>query len=472
MSLTKRTTINNYLDTSCRRILTWPSDTKRCFLPSFIYLLFRQFLPPSPMENMLFIEEVDVNLDDYNVVDPALLNPKYIEDTQLDVTLYEFKTDDYYDHDHDHEIDYIKYDGKMYKNNINIDLIQNNQQFIDFLLSYQDNTIVTNGNFTTSFLQKLVGLTFGSLQYTEMFMIKLFKYLVLTPNGEQLWHTASKQYIQKNLLCERLHRVDSVDINGIFYIIYSDTKHICVINEDNVNEQGSLYYSILFDDLVELSHSIPECMKFIESQNNEIYKIKQIQNNIRIKHLLSFELDEGKCEGKMLFKQRIPGLQYHTSENGFEWHGGYITVYENYFQIDYDKPSILFYDDVNTVSSRIGKWAFTPSNWKDDTIKSTLIYQNWYLNITETYSHSENVRINCIHPDLLWSFESEYHYLKVSFPKDRIFEELLKYIYKEITREECCEFTQIILDKKSTIEQLEKDYNYDIFANHDLYYSN
>ena len=467
--------IINSADKKYRRILTG-GPSYDFFTKAFVFFLFQQFIPSSPIGKKLFrkLDDDEIDLSDYKVMDPSRLSPEYKGSLTLLQCHDEIDTDFYYIND----------GGTIYSSNINIDLVQDDEKFIDFLLSYQDEKIVTmtqgcferdnisthTGNFTTSFLQKLVGLTFGSVRYTQEFMIILFeKFPLYTVIGEKLWRKSSKQYVDPYCQPGPKKIIDIYICNGLDYYdysykIYSDHGEMYVLDKDDENP-NSFYYLISSDNLVELSNSIPECVEFIKCHGSEIYETKQRMNHFRIDHILTF--DSNTCEAKVLFTHRIPGLPGHSSITGHKWNPGLLTFFQNgCFRIDYDEPSILFKDE-EPVLSRTGKLAFNPSNWKEDAVISTIIYQKWYLNVAGGFNNL--LRIDSIDPDLSWSIDSEYGYLKVSFPKNRVIGELIDLAKEKLTLDKCCKFTQILINEDITIDDLEKKYTYSSFDNHELY---
>ena len=462
MSFNKEKIIINSADKNYRRILTG-GPSYDFFTKAFVFFLFQQFTPSSSIGKKLFRKlDDEIDLSDYKVMDPSKVSPEY----EGSVILLQHHDEDTTD------FDYIDDGGTIYSSNINIDAVQDDGEFIDFLLSYQDEKIVTSENFTTSFLQKLVGLTLGSVRYTQEFMIRLFKKFPLsTAIGEKLWCKSSKQYVDP--YCQQgpgprkidtIYVSDGLDHNDYFYKIYSDHGEIYVLDEDDENTD-SFYYLISSDNLVELSYSILECVEFIKCHGSEIYEIKQRMNDFRIKHMLTFDSDVSEAE--VLFIHRIPGLPGHSTVTGYKWNSGLLTFFQNgCFRIDYDEPSILFKDE-EPVSSRTGKLSFNPSNWKADPIISTIIYQKWYLDVAGGFNNL--LRVNSIDRDMLWSIDSEYYFLKVSFPKNRVISELIDLAKKKLTLDECCKFTQILINEDTSIDDLEKKYTYLSFDNHELY---
>jgi hypothetical protein len=463
MSFNKEKNIINSADKSYRRILTGGSSFE-FFTKAFVFFLFLQFTPSSPIGKKLFRklddDEIDFVLSDHKVMDPSRVIPEYTGSVTL-LQRHDENTTDF---------NYIDDGGTIYGSNINVDPVQDDDEFIDFLLSYQDEKIVTSENFTTSFLQKLVGLTFGSVRYTEEFMIRLFKEFPLcTPIGKKLWCKSSKQYVKKYLSQPGPTEIEEFLVHrgldkSCLYTIYSHCDQIYVLDE-RTKDIDSFYYLISSDNLVELSYSIPECVNFIKCHGSEIYEINERMNDFRIKHMLTFDSDTS--EGEVLFIHRIPGLPNHTSATGYKWNSGLLTFFQNgCFRIDYDEPSILFTDE-EPVLSRTGKLAFNSSNWKADPIISTIIYQKWYLNVAG--GHYDLLRINSIDRDLLWSIDSEYNSLKVSFPKNRVITELSDLAKKKLTLDECCKFTQILIKEDISIDDLEKKYTNLSPDNHELY---
>ena len=372
----------------------------------------------------------------------------------------------------EYEEEPIEKDGNYYSNFLNIDAVRDDDEFIDFLLSYQDDQIVTDGKFTTSFLQKIVGLTFGSVKYTKEFIIVLFKQFPLSsPIGKNLWDNPTKlfedEYNRPHMIGSVISQKSPYDID--FYKFY-EYNHQIYVSSDNDETETEKYYLISPDNLVDQSNSIPECVEFIKSYGNEIYKIQRQMNDFRIKHLLSIDAVEDQEQKNVLFTKQTSGQPRHTS-NGNMWSTGVLTFYDNMsFRIDYNTPSILSHTDKNPVLFHTGKLAFTPSNWKDNAIISTIIYQKWHLNVAK--DSREIIRINSFHPDMDWSIDSDYYFVKVSFPYKRVIEEQVKLIKGKITLDECSKFTQMICDKSKdiSIQDLEKECDYSPHGNMELYY--
>ena len=459
--------IINSADKSYRRILSGGSSYD-FFTKAFVFLLFQQFNPSTSIGKRLFrkLDDDKIDLYEYTVMHPSKISPGY----KGNITLLQcnYENDDYVD------FKYIQYEDAIYSADIRADGVWENSDLIDFLLSYQDEKIVTCGNFTTRFLQDLFGLTFGSVRYTKEFVIKLFKQFPLcTPTGKKLWCKSTKDYVIP--IYPKV--INSFYISGegdsnYSYTIYSESNKIYVF--ESVDEvRNPFYYLISSDNLVELSLSIPECVEFLKSQDmmsHGCYETKQRMNHFRIEHMLTFDSDVSEADSdvsQVLFKHRIPGLPGHSSITGHKWNPGLLTFFQNgCFRIDYDEPSILFKEE-EPVLSRTGKLAFNPSNWKEDAVISTIIYQKWYLNVAGGFNNL--LRIDSIDPDLLWSIDSEYGYLKVSFPKNRVIDELSDLAKKKLTLDECCKFTQILINEDTSIDDLEKKYTYLSFNNHELY---
>jgi len=451
MSRHSQQTIINSSDKSYRRILT--GGSYELFTKAFVFFLFQQFNPSTTaIGKKLFCQvnddEIDISM--YREVDPSQVSPGYEGDIILLRVQYNECPGDF---------EYIKDQGIIYSASIP-EKMRQDTDLIDFLLSYKDDEIVTCGNFTTSFLQKLVGLTFGSVRYTQTFLISLFaQFPPCTPTGEKIWHKSECNQEGE----QRIHIIYIQDEDGLMYILYSNSRGDTYASDTTEKGYYIISSSILLDNLI---NSIPECVKFIENYRGELYELNQRMNNFRIKHLMTFGPEMIETD-EVLFTCRIPGQPNHTF-NGNHFPSGVLTFFDDgYFRIDYDSPSILLLDPTEKpVSSRFGKLAFKPSDWKEDPTISTIIYQKWHLNIEE---NTQPLRIDSIHPEMVWSIDSEYYFLRVSFPKDKVITELINLAKNKCTLDECCTFTQRLVKEEVTIEDLEQEYSFSHRNNYQLY---
>ncbi len=443
--------IINSSDKRYRRILT--RDSHELFPKAFVFFLFQQFNPSTtPMGKKLFcpVNDDEIDLSMYHEVDPSEVSPGYKGDIILLRVQYNECPGDF---------EYIKDQDIIYSASIPEEM-REDTDLIDFLLSYKDDEIVTCGNFTTSFLQKLVGLTFGSVRYTQTFLISLFaQFPPCTLTGKKIWHKSKCNQDGE----QRVHTIYIQDEDGLEYTVLSNSR-----GDTYASDTKKGYYPISSSDILTEIDSIPECVQFIKKyRGDEMYELNQRMNNFRIKHLMTFdpemiEMIEMIETDEVLFTCRIPGDPRHTF-NGNHWSPGLLTFFRRgeYFRIDYDRPSILWLDSTEKpVSSRFGKLSFKPSDWKENPIVSTIIYRKWHLG---------NIRINSIHPDMQWSIDSEYRFLKVSFPKDKVITELIDLAKHKCTLDECCTFTQRLIKEEVTIEDLEAEYSFSQTNNYELY---
>ena len=240
------------------------------------------------------------------------------------------------------------------------------------------------------------------------------------------------------------------------YSLFEQRGEIYGLSDDEYYSDGDIYYDLISIDKM-------NCQEFIKSFTGQVYEMNTDVNEYRIEKLFSFESFDSPESG-IMFEKRFLGRPSHKTLDGHSFNGGNCIWYnDGHFKLVFDIPSVIG----NNVPQLFlyGRLAFTPLNWKDNFIISTIIHQNFYFHdISEDLRSS--IKITEFDRDMLYTFDRYDNHLVVTFPKNRVIQELIDMAKKKITLDSCCKFTKRLIEEDITIEALEKENAYSPWGNH------